>query len=322
MTSMRALALDMGGSHIGCGVVEGDRLLAHTSISTGDSRRLAHLLPAINKTLHTLLQQTHVKAQACEGIAIGFPGIIDSRSGTICSTLNKYEDALELDLVAWALETFDLPIRIENDARMALLGEHHSGSGRGLDNLVMMTLGTGIGSAAILTGRLLRGVHGHAGCLGGHMVIKFSGRHCLCGNIGCAEAEASGWSLPSVLREWPKFNTSSLSSLEAPGFRELFEYADRGDEVALEVRRHCLQVWAANAVSLIHAYDPEVFIVGGGVMESAALIIPFIQDYVDRHTWASWGKVKLRAAMLGNTAALLGAIPLLTEEIHDTHTEL
>jgi glucokinase len=92
--------------------------------------------------------------------------------------LKKYKDAPKLDLAAWARNTFGLPLRIENDARMALMGEHYAGAGCGGANILMMTLGTGIGTAAILDGRLLRGVHGHAGCLGGHLTAKFDGRTC------------------------------------------------------------------------------------------------------------------------------------------------
>ena len=93
----------------------------------------------------------------------------------------------------------------------------------------------------------------------------------------------------------------------------LFDSADDGDQVALEIRQRCLEVWAANAVALIHAYDPEVVIMGGGVMRRADVIVPFVQDHVNRHAWAAWGAPVVRAAELGERAALLGAVPLLVE---------
>ena len=319
---MQALALDMGGTHVGCGVVAGDRLLAHASIKAEGASNLADLLPVLEDALRSLLRETGTTAKQCQGITIGFPGIVDARDGKIHSTLKKYEDAPKLDLKAWARKTFDLPLRIENDARMALMGEQFAGAGRGVNNIVMMTLGTGIGSATILDGRILRGVHGHAGCLGGHLTAKFDGRTCHCGNLGCAEAEASGWSMPLVARAWPGFAESALAGIESLGFRELFTHAERGDAVASEVRERCLRVWAANAVSLIHAYDPEILILGGGAMQSAEPILSFVQDYVNTHTWSSWGKTRVQAAALGNTAALLGAVPLLAEEVHGTSIEL
>ncbi|HZY61392.1 MAG TPA: ROK family protein [Edaphobacter sp.] len=313
---MRALALDMGGTHIGCGLVEEDRLLAHMSIDAESTSSFADLLPVVTETLHTLLGQAGVSEKECAGIALGFPGIVNARTTTIYSTLNKYVDAPSLDLRGWAQREFNLPLRIENDARLALMGEHYAGAGRGTGNIVMMTLGTGIGSATILNGRLLRGVHGHAGCLGGHLTAKFDGHLCHCGNIGCAEAEASGWSMPLIAAEWPGFPESALAQIQKFGFRELFTCAELGDKVAREVRERCLHVWAANAVSLIHAYDPEMLIFGGGVMQDPEPILSFVQEYINVHTWSSWGKTRIAAAMLGNSAALLGAVPLLAEEMH------
>jgi glucokinase len=197
---------------------------------------------------------------------------------------------------------------------MALLGEQYAGAGRGEEDLVMMTLGTGIGTAALVHGRLLRGVHFHAACLGGHFTLSIDGRTCQCGNVGCAESEASGWALPLIASEWPGLEGSSLAGLSTISFFDLFAHAKAGDPVAVQIRDHCVNVWAATAVSLVHAYDPTALILGGGVMGSAEQIVPVIQAYVDRHAWSSWGKPQIREAKLGDKAALLGAIPLLTEE--------
>jgi glucokinase len=106
-----------------------------------------------------------------------------------------------------------------------------------------------------------------------------------------------------------------LSRYPAIGFKELFEEATAGDRVAIAIRDRCLKVWAANAVGLVHAYDPELIVVGGGVAKSASLLIPYIESYVQKHAWTPWGRVRVRAAELGNNAALLGAIPLLSEPL-------
>lgn len=317
-TSTKALALDMGGTHIGCGIVEDKRLLASTAVSSEGARGLHSLLAIIAEALHSLLEQTGLRPQNCAGLAIGFPGIVDARAGRILSTLKKYEDAPNLDLPRWSLETFGIPLRMENDARMALLGEWHAGSAQGSDNAVMMTLGTGIGSAALIRGRLLRGVHFQAGCLGGHLPINFRGRLCSCGNIGCAEAEAGGWSLPGVAREWPGFSGSALTSCDPLNFERLFAQAEKGDIAAIGIRRRCLDVWAANAVALVHAYDPEIVVIGGGVMKSSQAILPVIQEHLNQHAWTAWGKLRVYAATLENNAALFGAIPLLLEDMNDT----
>jgi len=232
------------------------------------------------------------------------------RSGFL-STLKKYEDAKQIDLAKWSRDALGLSLRMENDARMALLGEQYAGTARGSRDVVMITLGTGIGGAAMIMGRLLRGAHAQAACLGGHLPVDFRGRQCSCGNIGCAEAEASGWSLPGIAKQWPGIEKSTLAKAQTLDFRTLFASADDGDTAAREIRQRCLDVWASNAVALIHAYDPELVIIGGGVMQSSSVILPYIQQHVAQHAWTAWGKPQVRAAGLGNNAALLGAVPLL-----------
>lgn len=311
---MLALSLDMGGTHIGCAVVRDEKIAACTSIESEGAHGLASLLPSISDTLRGLLQQAGASAAECGGIAIGYPGIVDARTGRILSTLKKYEDAAQLDLAAWSRDSFGLKLRMENDARMALLGEQFAGAARGSLDVVMMTLGTGIGGAAMIQGKLLRGAHAQAACLGGHLPVDFRGRLCTCGNIGCAEAEAAGWSLPGIAREWPGFAQSALAQARKIDFRSLFAAASEGDRFAVEIRERCLAVWASNAVALIHAYDPEVVVMGGGVMRSADVIVPYVQQHVAKHAWTAWGTPEVRAAALGNDAALLGAVPLLSEE--------
>ena len=312
---MLALSLDMGGTHIGCGVVRDDELLASASLDSELAKSLESLLPWITEVLRTLLKESGTTTKECTGIAVGFPGIVDVRNGRILSTLKKYEDAIHLDLKQWAIEHFGLGLRIENDARMALLGEQYAGAAQGMQDVVMVTLGTGIGGAAMMLGKLVRGAHAQAGCLGGHLPVNYQGHKCTCGNVGCAEAEASGWALPRILRETPGFDKSSLAGVEKIDFQALFAAARNEDAVASAVRQHCLNVWAANAVALIHAYDPEVVVFGGGVMQSADVILPFVEEYVEKHAWTSWGTPLVCAAILGGNAALLGAVPLLSEDL-------
>ena len=312
---MVALSLDMGGSHIACGVVRDDELLGSASLDSQLARSLESLLPRIAEVLTTLLKDTGVTAKECGGIAIGFPGIVDVRNGRILSTLKKYEDAIHLDLGQWAIEQFGLSLRIENDARMALMGEQYAGAAQGVQDVVMITLGTGIGGAAMMLGKLVRGAHSQAACMGGHLPVNYLGHKCTCGNVGCAEAEASGWSLPRIVREARGFKKSSLANSARIDFRALFTAARNGDAVANTVRQHCLKVWAANAVALVHAYDPEVVVIGGGVMQSADDILPFVEEHVEKHVWTSWGTPEVCAAALGGNAALLGAVPLLSEDL-------
>lgn len=309
---MKVLAIDFGGTHATCGLVE-DRTLLASETFDANRASLASVLPTIAATFRNLVQRESLALQDFSGIAAGFAGIVDSRIGRIVGTNAKYEDGPQIDLNAWSRKALGLPMRIENDARMALLGEAFAGAANGFTEVVMMTLGTGIGGVAMIEGKLLRGKHAQAGCLGGHIPVLFTGRTCTCGAIGCAEAEASGWSLPLVVKDWPGIAQSALAKYSNIGFKELFEESARGDGIAVAIRDRCLNVWAVDAVGLVHAYDPEIILIGGGVMKSAKVIIPYVEQYVHKHAWTPWGKVQVRAAALGNNAGLLGAVPLFSE---------
>jgi glucokinase len=310
---VKALAIDFGGTHATCGLVEDRVLLAHKTIDTDHAKSLQAVLPRIRDACRELMKSQRLSFGDVAGVAIGFAALVDSRVNRILSTDGKYEDVKDIDLAEWIRENVGVPARIENDARMALLGESYAGAARGFTEVVMMTLGTGIGGVAMIEGKLLRGKHAQAGCLGGHIPAVFNGRPCTCGAVGCAEAEASGWSLPLIIKDWPGASGSTLSRYSHVGFRELFEEAARGDKIAVAIRSRCLNVWAAAAVGLVHAYDPEMVVVGGGVMRSADVIIPYIEYYVHKHAWTPWGKVRVRAAELGNNAVLMGAVPLFSQ---------
>ncbi|MHB8502472.1 MAG: ROK family protein [Candidatus Acidiferrales bacterium] len=309
----RALVIDLGGTHANCAIVEDKTIVAHETLFANPQEGLTKLLPHFERTLKSLLEKASLSTKDCVGLAFGFCGVVDFRSSQLLSTNLKYDDAPGLDISGWSGQVFGLPLRIENDARMTLLGEWYAGAAQGFSDIVTMTLGTGIGGAAMIDGRLVRGKHAQAGCLGGHIPVQIQGRPCTCGNVGCAEAEASGWSLPEIVREWPGYDRSVLSKNGLLDFEELFNAASCGDRVAQEVQMRCLRVWAANAVGLIHAFDPEILIIGGGVMNSAEIVVPFVQEHVSRHAWTPWGKVEVRPAKLGTSAGLLGAIPLLSE---------
>jgi glucokinase len=174
----------------------------------------------------------------------------------------------------------------------------------------MITLGTGVGTAAIMEGKLVRGKHFQAGCLGGHFTVDIDGRVCSCGARGCFEAEASTYALPGMCKTWAGFETSPLSLEKTLDFARLFHWADQGDPVAAQIRARCVSIWAACALSLVHAYDPELIIMGGGIMKSSFPILNALREHVDSYAWTPWGKVQFCVAALGSNAALLGALPL------------
>jgi len=305
---MKILAVDLGGTHAACALVEETRILARETVNLPDANSLSAALAAIEAPLGRL----HAIHRA-DAVGFGFCGLVDSKHTRIASTNGKFTDGPTLDLSAWSEQKFGLPLRLENDARLALLGECHAGAAQGETDVVMFTLGTGIGGVAMMNGQLLRGKHQQAGVLGGHIPVTLTGRRCTCGGLGCAESEASGWALPLVANAWPGFQNSALASKKID-FENLFSCAAENDAVAKGILDHCLRVWGAAAVAAIHSFDPDVLVYGGGVMKSAEAILPFLQDYVKKNAWTPWGTVGVRAAQLGNDAALLGVVPLFEQE--------
>ena len=153
---MKALAIDFGGTHATCGLVEDRVLLAHETIDTDCAKSLQAVLPRIRDACRGLMQGRELLPGDIAGIAIGFAALVDSRVNRVLSTDGKYEDVKNIDLAKWIHENVGLPARIENDARMALMGECYAGAARSFTDVVMMTLGTGIGGVAMIEGKLLQ----------------------------------------------------------------------------------------------------------------------------------------------------------------------
>ena len=312
---MIALAIDLGGSHAACAVVRDGAVLACRSLPVDGRKPLRGLLPLLGNTLHELVGSAQITPTDISALVFGFCGIVSVREKRVLATNKKFQDAPSLDLGAWCTGTFGLPFLLENDARLALLGESAFGAARAAQDVVMITLGSGIGGAALLNGRLLQSKHGLAGTIGGHLPVVLDGRLCSCGNRGCAEAEAGTVVLGEIYRQQPGSERGTLNSHPAIGFAELFAAADAGDKPAVTALEHCLRVWSALTVALIHAYDPEIVIFGGSVLKRATDILPRLQEYIDAHAWTPGRIVPLRRAALGSNAAILGAIPLIESSL-------
>lgn len=307
----RAIALDLGGTRIKIGIVEAGRLLAHSVIGAESAEGFRKRLPSIENEMASLLRQTGMSRTEVSGIGLSMPGIVDVNEKRLLSVNGKFSDAVGFDFAGWARDRWSLPVVLENDARSALIGEWRHGAGRGCDNLVMVTLGTGIGGAAVIEGKVLRGIHYQAGILPGHFTVNVHGAACNCGNVGCVEAEASSWRLPDIVANNPLFSTSSLSKLDVIDYKAVFGQARLGDSLSAEIVSLSIETWAACVINLIHAYDPEIVIVGGGIARSAPDILPGISEKVSKHAWTPWGKVRIVPAEQPDFAALLGAAHLV-----------
>lgn len=308
-----ALAIDLGGTKIKIGLVQGHVVVASTSIDALSANGLRERLPYIKDAITTLLEQHNISLNDLGGLGMSVPGIVDSKQKRILSIDKKFGDAPEIKFEDWCNETFGLKLSMENDARSALIGEWKFGKAKDYENVVLMTLGTGVGSSAVIEGKLLRGKHFTAGILGGHFVINYKGGECNCGNKGCVETEASTWCIAAKARNSKGFSKSKLSKESSIDFESIFRCAEN-DELAKQLRDESLNVWSACAINLIHAYDPEIVLLTGGIMASSDKIISHIQQVTDARAWTPWGKVKIEAASFPATAALLGAGYLVTNE--------
>lgn len=260
------LCIDFGGTEIKLALFDGARVTASDSIPVrGDVSDLA----AAMKTARRISEDTFPTA-----LGIAVPGVVDPTTERMLHANAKYAFLDDFDLRAWAAAELNLPVIVENDARAALVGETTTGSAAGARDAVLVTLGTGIGTAAMIDGVPMRGHSGHAGILGGHVTTDINGPVCPCGNVGCGEALASSWALRRV-----GSHRSLNERLEA---KDLFTSDEHTD-----VRESFLQVWGATAVTLIHMYDPSVVILSGGILRAGDAVSTPVESYVREHLWPS-----------------------------------
>jgi glucokinase len=299
----------MGGTTIKLGLIREGAVIVQASLQASSHINLVERLEETAVKVDDLLAANSAEPI---GIGIAFPGIIDSIRYKVLSKYVKYPDAQQVDFSQWARERWNIPVAVENDAKAALLGEWQFGSGKGANDLVLITLGTGVGSAVMMDGKLLSGRNFIAGNLGGHMTINMHGEMCNCGNLGCLETEGSTWALAEEVKRAPEFGKSSLSKEPGVDFKTLFEHAAEGDGLACQIRDKCLKAWSLGIINLIHAFDPEKIVIGGGVMESQHILLPHIREMIATHSWVKHNPPELLCATHPQQAGLLGMYYLLT----------
>ena len=302
---MYCIAIDLGGTIIKIGLINGAEVLEFDSFPAKVGS-LAMNLPVMENVINRLLGKWGISKEVLSGIGLAFPGMVNPIEKRVTSTNDKYDDACDIDLASWVYRNWKTLFIIDNDARLALAGEWHFGAGKNSKNMVMMTIGTGIGTGVVLDGRIIKGTHYQAGSLGGHIVVDYRGRRCTCGNIGCVEAMASSFFLPEIIRTHPKISSEYKVKASSYDFKTLFALMRQGEPEATLLCKDCMDVWAAAIINYIHAYDPEVIVMGGGIMRSADIILPYLKERIDRLVWAPENKVEINASLLGDNAALLG----------------
>lgn len=318
MPSKPSITLDLGGTKIKIAIVQDGHVLSSSSIDSFSKNGLQERLPSVKNVIDELLIKEKLQPQDAAGVGISVPGIVDSIQKKVLSIDKKFCDAPGIDFSKWVYDNWGLPLAMDNDARCAMLGEWQYGSAKGYDDAVIMTLGTGIGSSAIMHGKIIRGRHFMAGILGGHSTINIHGSICNCGNIGCGETEIATWNIEEKIRHHNLYQSSLLQHEIKPDFETVFRLAQQ-DELSKIFRDKAMDVWSTCAVNLIHAYDPEVLVLSGGIMQSSGTIIPYMQQKISQYAWTPWGKVSVVKAMHAQTASLLGAAYLINQNIQPEH---
>ncbi|MDE0049762.1 MAG: ROK family protein [Rhodospirillales bacterium] len=297
-----AIGVDIGGTKIAVGAVdEAGAVKARRTVATdaeaGFEAGLARLARAVDETM----AEAGVEPAALAGIGLGCPGPFDEASGRIDNfyTLPGWEGN---DILSPLVARFGTPVRLVNDADAALLGEALAGAARGARIAVMLTVGTGIGGAALIDGAILRGAGGEHPEIG-HVVVDPAGPECYCGSRGCIEALAAG---PALARAGAAHGYADAEAV--------FAAAEAGDAPARAIVARSADAMETGVWSLIHAFLPEVILIGGGMGERHfTLYRGAAERAVARAVLAPKGAIRVVKAALGNDAGMVGAAALMLE---------
>ena len=286
------LGVDIGGTQVKLALLtrEGTILARHAESVSFDGYRT----PIMTTVLHACTALLDRHPMPLEGIAVSATGQIDSHTGVVVGT-NGSIPGYEGTPVAFILsEAFGTDVTVLNDANAAALGECFLGAGRGAKNLVMITLGTGVGGGIVLDGKIHLGCRGLAGELG-HFTLNHRGPLCSCGKRGCFELYAS---------------TSALTRLAGTeNGREVFDRAAAGDSRMRAVLDEWIGCIADGITGLVHIFNPELILIGGGVSVQEALLIHPLEEKVLAGVMPRFREgLHVRRAMLGNDAGLIGAL--------------
>lgn len=300
---MNSIVIDFGGTAIKLALIHDDVIIKRDSIPAYSANGLAPRLPDTEKAVRRLLDGEDIRNYT--GIGVAMPGIVDPLNKKVLALYGKYEDSLQMDLSAWCRDTFGLPMILEMDSKAALLGEIHYGCGIGYKDAAMLIFGTGVGTAVMIDGKLLASRNYTAGVLSSHIIIDIHGRKCTCPNTGCLEAEASGWALEELIRDHPGFSSSGLASEETLNFLALSKWCKKSDPVALDVLHHCVESWRAGILNMIHAYDPALVILSGGIMKFDGMY-EMLTEGLSERVWPCCGHIDIKQAQQPEDSVLYG----------------
>ncbi|MCR5347443.1 MAG: ROK family protein [Fretibacterium sp.] len=309
------IGVDIGGTNIKAGVVDGTgRIVGESSSPTGADRPQEVVLGDILQAVENAVSASGVSIRDIRAAGVGSPGAVDSETGTVLYNYNLgWRNFAIGPMMSEALE---MPVRLENDANAAALGEVVAGSAKGASSAMVITLGTGIGSGFVIDGNIWTGYNSSA-CEFGHMVIVCGGRPCTCGRRGCFEAYASASGLIAMTKEAIAANPDSgLSRLahregDVVSGHTPFDAAEAGDPVARRVVDEYVGYLACGLANLINGLQPEVISIGGGIGKQGERLLAPLRRRVTEETFGERTEgekmTRLVSCTLGYKAGLIGA---------------
>lgn len=310
---MLRVGVDVGGTFIKAGVVDGSYEILHKiSVPTGGADGFEAMVQKIAHAAELAAQEAGVAVKDLEAVGIGIPGLVNPKSGVVAlaTNLNGWRDVPFLERIQKLLP---VPVLVGNDANCAVVGETLAGAAKGCENVVMLTLGTGVGGGVIIDGRLFVGGQGLGAELG-HMVLERDGAQCGCSMHGCIEVYCSVTSLvKQTLRAMEAAPDSAMHAYAREAGlvdgRTAFECSKMGDRAAVAVVENYCR-YLANAIgSLVTAFRPDTVLIGGGLSNQREYLMDKLNAQLPRYVFASdvIGVPPIQRATLGNDAGTIGA---------------
>ena len=313
--AMKCVGVDIGGTSVKLGLFEEDgRLLFKWEVKTRKEDGGAQILPDVAASIRQVLAQEGISMDQVKGVGMGLPGpVLSDGFVEVCVNLGWHNMNPQKELSALLDGVL---VRSGNDANVAALGEMWQGGGQGYKDLLMVTLGTGVGGGLILNQKMISGSHGLAGEIG-HIHVRDEEReYCNCGGQGCLEQVASATGIarearrkmascdtPSVLRQYGD-QVSATNVLAA---------AKAGDALAAEVMEVVCHYLGVALAQISMTVDPEIFVIGGGVSKAGQYLVDRIRSHYEHFTPISKNKAKIGLATLGNDAGIYGAAKLILD---------
>lgn len=313
MTSY-CFGIDIGGTTVKCGLFQTDgELCEKWEIVTRTEENGKEILPDVAKAILDKMAEKQIGKDQVSGVGIGVPGpVIGEREVAVAVNLHW-----GYTMLADELESLlgGIPVKVGNDANVAALGEMWKGGGEGTKNLIMATLGTGVGGGIIVDGKIITGSHGAGGEIGHACVDPEETESCNCGNKGCLEQMASATGIVrlgnKILAECQENTVLEKDTLSA---KTIFDAYKEGDAVAAKIVDK-FAGYLGNALAIFACVvDPEVIVIGGGVSKAGQPLIDAIEKYFRRDAFVTCKDTPIVLAKLDNDAGIFGAAKLVVEE--------